>query len=213
MKVYQTDKIINDVKIALDFNKSSADLTLELGDFDTLSVYEIIKSKITQAVRQVHCAAPVNMLDGGYNFGDCIHWTDNECGYIILPDDFMRFVVFEMDDWHRPVFSAITPDDSLYKLQSSRFKGVRGSCEKPVCAISWRPEGKVLEFFSCRNSDAKITRAAYIPYPEMDDNEGIEICEKCYEATVYMIASLVCGTLNENNKATFFNELSKSFLL
>lgn len=212
MKVYLPNNIIRDVKVALDLNKSSVALTL-LEDVDSLSIDDIIKSKITESVKIVHNSAPVHLLDGGYNFGDAIYWTDNECGYVLLPEDFMRFVVFEMDDWERPVLTAITHDNPIYKQQSSRFKGLRGTAQKPVCALSWRPEGKVLEFFSCKSTEAKVRKASYIPYPNKNIYEGIEICEKCYKAVIYQIAALVCLNLNEHNKADAYNELSKSLLI
>ena len=40
---------------------------------------------------------------------------------------------------------AISADDPLYDLQSSRYKGIRGNVQKPVCAVVNRAEGKVLE--------------------------------------------------------------------
>ena len=145
MKIYPIDTITEDVRTVLDMNKSGGALAL-LGDADTLSAKEIIRSKIIEAVKAVHCAAPAHLVDGGYNFGDAIYWQELGSGYVILPEDFMRFIVFEMDDWDRAVFEAIDVNNPKYKRQSSRFKGIRGSSQKPICAISWRPEGRVLEF-------------------------------------------------------------------
>lgn len=212
MKVYQLDKIAKDVRIALDRNMVSEAL-LSREDVDTLSLEEIIQSKVCEAVKRVHGDAPVYLLDGGYNFGSSIYWADKESGWILLPDNFMRFIVFEMSDWERPVFYPITIEDAEYKLQRSRFKGLRGTYQKPVCAISVRPEGRVLEFYSCKSQNATVSRAVYLPYPIIDDNGGVEICEKCYEAVVYTIASLVLTTLGENDKANIFNDLAKSVLI
>lgn len=212
MKVYQLDKIAKDVRIALDRNMVSEAL-LSSEDVDTLSLEEIIQSKVCEAVKRVHGDAPVYLLDGGYNFGSSIYWADKESGWILLPDNFMRFIVFEMSDWERPVFYPITIEDAEYKLQRSRFKGLRGTYQKPVCAISVRPEGRVLEFYSCKSQNATVSRAVYLPYPIIDDNGGVEICEKCYEAVVYTIASLVVTTLGENDKANIFNDLAKSVLI
>lgn len=212
MKVYQLDKIAKDVRVALDRNMVS-DALLSIEDVDTLSLEAIIQSKVCEAVKRVHGDAPVYLLDGGYNFGSSICWADKESGWILLPDNFMRFIVFEMNDWERPVFYPITIDDAEYKLQRSRFKGVRGTFQKPVCAISVRPEGRVLEFYSCKSQSATVSRAIYIPYPTIDDNGGVEICEKCYDAVVYTIASLVLTTLGENDRANIFNNLAKSALI
>ena len=75
MAVYQTDRIGRDVRIALDRNMTSDALKL-IGDVDTLALDDIIKSKILEAVKRVHSAAPAHLLDGGYNFGDAIYWKE-----------------------------------------------------------------------------------------------------------------------------------------
>lgn len=212
MTVYPLDKIAEDVRIALDQNMSSDALT-EIGDVDTLALNDIIRSKIVEAVKRIHSEAPPYLLDGGYNFGDAVYWMDNESGWVLLPEDFMRFVVFQMDDWSRPVFFANNTDDAEYDLQSSRFKGIRGTAQRPICFISIRPEGRVLEFYSCKSEDAKVSRAVYLPYPQVDDYDSIEICQRCYDAVVYTTAALVLITFGDTDKSNVLNELAKSSLI
>lgn len=124
----------------------------------------------------------------------------------------MRFVVFQMDDWVRAVFNPISTDDAEYELQSSRFKGIRGNPQRPVCAIAIRPEGRVLEFYSCKGNDAKVSRAVYLPYPRVDRHGGVEICSRCYDAVVYTVAALVLATFGDTKSSTF-SELAKSVLI
>lgn len=212
MAVYQTDRIGRDVRIALDRNMTSDALKL-IGDVDTLALDDIIKSKILEAVKRVHSAAPAHLLDGGYNFGDAIYWKEHESGWTLLPEDFMRFVVFQMDDWERAVFYPINTDDPEYEKQSSRFKGIRGTYQRPVCAISIRPEGRIMEFYSCRTKDAKVSRAVYLPYPKFDKYGAVEICERCYEAVIYTIAALVLTTFGDAEKSAALNELAKTALI
>lgn len=213
MKVYQIDDIIKDVRIALDQNMES-DALKEIGDVDTLALNEIISSKIIEAVKFIHSSAPAYLLDGGNNFGDAVYWKQNDtCGWVLLPEDFMRFVIFEMDDWSRPVFTAISTDDTEYALQASRFKGIRGTAQRPVCFISIRPEGRVLEFYSCKSTSAQVSRAVYIPYPEIDDDGGIEICSRCYKSVVYTVSSLVLTTFGNEAKSNALSELAKSLLI
>ena len=132
---------------------------------------------------------------------------------ILLPEDFMRFVVFQMDDWERAVFYPINTDDPEYARQSSRFKGIRGTYQRPVCAISIRPEGRVMEFYSCKTTKAKVSRAVYLPYPKIDKYGAIEICGRCYNAVVYTIAALVLTTFGDAEKSAALNELAKSVLI
>lgn len=212
MTVYQLDEITRDVRIALDQNMASDPLVL-IGDVDTLAINDIIKSKIVEAVKRIHSEAPTHLLDGGHNFGEEIFWKGDGTGWILLPENFMRFVVFQMDDWERPVFFPINTDDTEYELQSSRFKGIRGNPQRPVCAISIRPEGRVLEFYSCKSNDAKVSRAVYLPYPRIDKYGAVEICRRCYDAVVYTIAALVLTTFGDADKSSAFNELAKSVLI
>lgn len=212
MKVYRLDEIAKDVRIAIDQNMSS-DTLIGFDDVDTLSLNDIIKSKVTDAVKRIHSTAPVYLLDEGNNFGDAIYWKELESGWCLLPEDFMRLVVFQMDDWERAVYHAISEDDAEYKKQSSRFKGIRGTPQKPVCAIAIRPEGKALEFYSCKSENAMVSRAVYLPYPVIDEDDSIEICERCYQAVVYTIASLVLTTYGNADLSKALSDLAKSALI
>lgn len=194
--ICRIEELIREVRVALDRNNISDSLLGE-GDLDTLTLDEIIRSKIPEAVRRTHCEAPVYMLEEGHDFGDTVYWDEMESGHILLPDDFMRLIVFRMSDWERPVYAAITPADREYALQSSRYKGIRGTAQKPVCAIVNRPEGKALEFYSCKSEDAYVAEGMYLPYPEVDAEGGIDICERCRTAIVYMAAALTCTALGE----------------
>lgn len=202
---------MQDVRICMDQNMTS-DALIETGDIDTLALDEIIRSKVLEAVQRVHLGAPSHLLESGHDFGDAVYWGDKESGWVLLPDDFMRLVVFEMDDWERAVYQAITTDDAEYEKQRSRFKGLRGTVQRPVCAIAIRPEGRVLEFYSCKSEDAQVSRAIYMPYPEIDDNGGVDISERCYDAVVYTTAGLTLITCGEAEKGNTLSEMAQTFL-
>lgn len=209
--IFQIDKIMQDVRICLDQNMES-DALIESGDIDTLALDEIIKSKILEAIQRVHRDAPNYLLEGGHNFGDAVYWRELESGWVLLPKDFLRLVVFEMDDWEQAVYQAISTDDPEYEKQRSRFKGIRGTAQRPVCAIAIRPEGRVLEFYSCKSKNAQVSRAMYIPYPKIDEDNGVDICERCYNAVVYTAAGLTLLTCGEVEKGNAVSELAQTFL-
>ena len=202
---------MQDVRICIDQNMTS-DALIESSDIDTLSLDEIVRSKILEAVRRVHLEAPNYLLEGGHNFGDAVYWKELESGWVLLPQDFLRLVVFEMDDWEQAVYQAISTDTPEYEKQRSRFKGVRGTPQKPVCAIAIRPEGLVLEFYSCKSTDAQVSRAMYIPHPKIDEDGGVDISERCYNAVVYTAAGLTLVTCGEMDKGNAVSELAKTFL-
>ncbi|MGM9836050.1 MAG: hypothetical protein ACI30L_04800 [Muribaculaceae bacterium] len=209
--IFQIDKIMQDVRICLDLNMES-DALIESGDIDTLALDEIIKSKILEAIQRVHRDAPNYLLEGGHNFGDAVYWQELESGWVLLPKDFLRLVVFEMDDWEQAVYQAISTDDPEYEKQHSRFKGIRGTAQRPVCSIGIRPEGRVLEFYSCKSTDAKVRRAIYMPYPKIDEDGGVDISERCYNAVIYTAAALTLLTCGETEKGNSVSELAQTFL-
>lgn len=200
---YNVSDIVREAKVALDENVDSTPLS-GLGDIDTLTMEEIVESKVVAAARIIEVNAPAHLLDSGRAFGESIGWDGQPgygAGYIHLPDDFMRLVCFQMSDWDYAVTVAITEDSPLYQLQRSRFAGVRGNPQKPVVAITSQPIGLVLEFFSCYSGeDAFVKKARYIPVPRVR-NGKIDLCEKLKPAVVYYTAYLSALSMGEGDAA------------
>lgn len=210
--VYYLENIKEDVRIVLDENQVSDYM---MGDIDTLSVDEIIRSKVEEAATEVYLAAPVHLFDPGERFADTIAWNEKVgvgSGWTQLPNDFLRLISFKMSDWERPVYSAILPDDPQYLLQSSRFAGIRGNSQRPVCAIVMRPTGRVLEFYSCSaGEDVSVEMARYAPKPTIVD-ESIDIYERCYRSVVYKVAGLAAVSMGAMEKAKTLFEISNGLL-
>lgn len=231
--IYQVDRIKEAVRTCIDENRVDGSLIAN-ADEDTLQLDEVIQSKIEEAVDRVHMAAPYYLLEQGHNInvdvededdsdagGDTdevvayapgIHWAPMECGWILLPEDFMRLVVFQMSDWERPVYGVITPDTPEYKKQRSRVKALRGTSQRPVCALVVRPEGKALEFYSCKSNQATVAKAVYIPHATIDEYGGVDISEKCYTAVVYTIAALALNSMGEPERGNLMLEKANTFL-
>lgn len=209
--IYEVSEIQQAVRVVMDKNAISPILGGVI-DIDTIGVDDIIRKSIPVAVRNVHTVAPFHLLELGHDMGDELYWNGDGSGWLLLPDDFMRFVVFQMSDWERAVYDALTPDDAEYALQRSRWKGVRGTPQKPVCAVCVRPEGKVLEFYSCKDEDAFVTRGVYIPLPKVSEDGGIEISEPCYAAVVYECAALTFASLGDVTQETLMRTEARSLL-
>ena len=208
--VYDISELIKDIRIILDENETSDKLIL-LKDADTLSLNEIIQSKIVDAARMIEMSAPVNMLQTGENFGDAVYWNDDYSGWIILPDDFMRLIEFKMSDWKRPVYNPITESDPSYYQQKSAWSGIRGNPQDPIVAITMRPEGKILEFYSC-DSKVDVEAATYVQRPIIRDR-GIELCELCHSAIKYYTAALTAQTLGSAEIYKNLFETAKSLII
>lgn len=209
---YEVSIIMRDVRIALDMNNSSEPLVAE-GDVDTLTIEDIIKSKIEDAARIVESTASAELLGPTTTFGNSVGWhtrVGNGSGYIQLPDDFMRLVTFQMSDWRKAVTSAITEDNPLYLQQSSRYPGIKGNPQKPVVAVVHDADGLLLEFYSCSGGkDVYVKKAEYMPIPKIKEGR-IRLSEKLLSAVVYQTASLVAQSVGNDALAAKMQEISNA---
>lgn len=208
--VYALDDILRDVRVAINENDRHGCLVLD-DDQDTLTLDEIIRSKVEEGVRDIVGAAPFDMLDGGSPIGQSIYWREDGSGQIILPDDYLRLMVFRMSDWERPVFIPVMAGDPKYNLQFSRRKGLRGTPQKPVVCITRRPNGLILEFFSSKSKDAKVAEGLYLSLPEIKGT-SINIPQRCYRAVIYKIAGLSALSAGQSDMANAMLQVSNGIM-
>lgn len=211
--IYSVQEVIKDVRKALDENEVN---TFFIDDVYTLSMDAIIEQKITDAARSITVSAPSRLLDGGISFATSVKWDSGTVGkgmgYTDLPEDFMRLVIFQMSDWRRPVVSPIEDTDPIYFLQKSKFPGIRGGIDKPMCAITTYPTGKVMEFYSCVGGESVFVKIArYLPYPSIKDG-GIDICPHVYIPIIYYTAGLVCQTYKEVEQGNVLFSIANDIL-
>lgn len=209
--IVQVSQMVGDVRCAVDMNVRSTPLLAE-GDLDSLGFEAIVRSKLVDAVRMVEEEAPLLMLEQGHNLPCEVTWTGNGKGWLLLPDDFMRLVAFRMSGWARAVHEAIGADDARYALQQSAWKGVCGNPERPVVAIVNRAEGRALEFYSCEDEKATVEQGAYLPYPCIDADGGIDVSRLCYRAAVLRAGALALATIG-SERANALMEMSKGMML
>ena len=209
--------VIREVKIILDENIT--DVSVLTDDPDQLQLKDHIKARIVDAVRNIHEAADSSMLDDGLPIPlvvsgqPTIQVNPDGTGYVALPDDFMRLVIFKMTKWKRPVVVAISDTDPKYFLQKSRFMGIRGGVDKPVCAITTGEASKVLEFYSlpAGETDKSVEKARYLPLPKIEVDDTIKMCRKLVRPIYYQCAALVALSLKDQSAPNLF-EIAKSYL-
>lgn len=208
--IYKVSDVVSDIRVALDENAKQAAF-IRNEEEETLSLNTLVESKVIPALKLVLTEAPIEYLEGGNDFTDRVFWEENGHGFVVLPKDFLRFVCFKMSDWSYPVYEAISGDDKRYAAMFSRFPGVSGNPERPVCALVRRSEGMVLEFASSTDDTQICTAATYIPYPQVDEDGGVDIPEMCYHAVVLRAAGLVAASMGDSISQTLI-EISKSML-
>jgi len=212
MASYTVEEIKQAVKTAMDENPTSTQLA-GLGDIETLTLDDIIESKIEEGVRLVLLEAPRHLLDGGTTLTGTPTWPSElpaGAGRIALPNDFLRLLVFQMSDWAVPATDAVTEDSPQYLLQSSPYAGIRGNTERPVVAIVHTADGQALEFYSSSQT-ATVRRALYIALPVIASS-SIDICQRLYDATVYRIAALTALAIQAGDQAGALMTMSRAML-
>lgn len=220
MAEYRVSELVKEVRTALDENATSEQLS-GFGDTETLTLDTIIESKIEDAARVIETHAPYYLLDSGKALCDPGNaGADNSItfvggafgigdGILKLPDDFLRLISFKMSDWDIAVYEAITPYDPSYKMQKSKFAGLKGNPQNPVVAIVPKPAGLCLEFYSCRGGEGvSVEEGRYIAIPRIEGGK-IQLCEKLKAAIIYYAAHLTSMTFGGNELAATLLATSK----
>lgn len=209
---YQVDDILNDVKVCMDENMGSKPL---FEDQNYLSLEELIRSKIIASVRHIEERADILMIDNTEsimtNSIDVINIGNNytEGFAVVLPNDFFRMISVKMDKWTHPVQKFVGYNDYTYMLQRSKFAGIKGNIEEPVCAIVQGRYGLQLEIYGAPDPDELVfDHALYLPEPKISDI-GVSISSKLYNSVIYHITGSVLLTLNSSLSKPMF-EMSLS---
>lgn len=171
-----------------------------------------------RAARQVEATAPLELLDmrSALEEGVSVLWGPEAegtwAGSVLLPPDFFRLGALRMDDWEETVRSLLDTSSKEYHAQWSRFSGLRGTPQKPRAAVVEEAAGKRLEFWSCLTRGAEVARLDYVVLPRLDESDGVEISERCYDSVLYTVAGLVSADAGEQDRAKNYLELAKSLL-
>lgn len=154
------------------------------GEREGLQLRELVRQLLPEAAAKAVMEAPRAILDDFSHFGESIGRLGKGAGYVMLPDDFLRLVSFRMSDWLCSVTEPAEEGSALYRLQSSPCPGVRGQWHRPVCRITQRSVGRVLEFYSCRSEEAEVVEANYIAKPTFDASGYMRLPAACLAATI-----------------------------
>ena len=175
-----------------------------LGDVDTLSLEEIINSKIEDAAEAVALKAPLAMLsDVSEDITATSTLMQQNTRYVTtlgLPSDFLRLVRFRLNSWSRAVNEAYGIDSPLYAQARSPY-GIRGTVERPLVFIipSSLAGQKILEAY-CGVSGDTIVDKLYVKKPTIN-NSNIVLASLLKRPTVYYAAYLVALTLQDKDAA------------
>jgi len=189
--LFSQQQLLSDTRIWLGHNHEDSQL-IAIEDPYTLSLDELILSKIEMAAHRVLMDASWSMLVPGSPIRTRLAWRDSPgrgMAVLSLPDDFMRLLSVRLSDWKRPA-RIIAADNPSACWQSSPFAGVRGNPSRPVAVITSYPSGMVAELYSSTaGPSVRLVEAQYVPYPRLVDG-FINLPEPLYHDVVALVAQL-----------------------
>ena len=101
-------------------------------------------------------------------------------GTLLLPDDFLRLVSIKLSGWNRTVIEIFEAGEVRTLPLGSRWKGIKGSSQRPAVVIGINKDGKKCLFlYGCRDGD-KIEAAGYQPVPTISNTDILEIPVSLY---------------------------------
>ena len=189
---YSLSQIISDTRVWIGHNHEDRQL-IAIEDPYTLSLDELIRSKVEMAARAVLREAPTELLEPGLPVRTRLIWPGRPgkgMAMLPLPDDFLRLLSVRLSDWHRPA-RIITDDDPASRWQSSPFVGVRGNPARPVAVITANPAGRVAALYSSMaGPSVRLVQAQYVPSPHIADG-FIRLPESLYHDMVARIVQFI----------------------
>lgn len=221
------EDLVREVRVTLDENRvEGAYLAAES---DHLELNGMIRSKLTDAVRAVSEDAPVGMLDGvPLDIPEAAQYMETDgCGYVVLPPDFLRLLLFKMRSWRAGVYGAVGEASDMALQQRNLF--TRGTPLKPVCVLSHDLSGnRTLEYYTAgyenngeyNRRDHRIDRGLYVRIPAIVEvDEGDPVVRREYvmlgallrPSVVNYCAGLVSASRGAGKQAETFFNLAKSY--
>ena len=134
--LYSVRQIVSDTRVMLDHNAEERPL-IRIDDLYTLTLDQLIASKIETAARQVLEEAPLHSLAPGKPLCASLAWVERPgwgMAVLPLPDDFLRLLHVRLSDWRRPA-RIITDTHPDYRWQASPFAELYSSAGGPGVTI------------------------------------------------------------------------------
>ncbi len=213
-----------------------------IGDPDTLSLDELVESKIIDASVSVILAAPVDMLsDIAANISGSVTYSIHspKIGILNLPPDFLRLVAFKMSSWPYTLYQALDYTSPEYIPAHSPY-GVVGTKDRPLLFLMpggtyAEPENdsgdeplsgevslenvatgsvatSLLEICCPSGSNDSVKIAKYAKRPVITGSSSITLGSQLYRPTVYYAAYLVAQALQDVEGASRLLEICNSLL-
>jgi hypothetical protein len=171
-------------------------------DIDSENLSEIIRDKVHESVRHVHSTANYELLYDAIDAtqGATVAVAADKVARIEVPSDFLRLVKLKMSGWIYPVHVTFSEMNAEYHKQKDYY--ARGVWQKPKAFLVATGSGaRAIEGYSCKTSSDTLESFMYVPdndiYIDNNEQEAINICERCEDAIVYQTALLALSSYKD----------------
>lgn len=185
-------------KVRTIMNETGEDTNLSLLEEDTIKLDEYIKSVIAEAINIIISNSPVRCVNKKSGNNLTINKTDNDSGYINLPNDYISLIAFKITGWKRISVNVYNPDSEEYKAQCNDF--TRAGIYKPICISNYKNGERILEYYAV-GTDPNPSIETFIYEAQYDRTVGLNLNmnDPLVDSICYMCASLVYSIF-ENEK-------------
>lgn len=206
------EQLKNRVRQLLNETGDDSDVTLLTEDTRSLDTH--IDSLLPEAVLYVQ----MNKGLGSINPKQLIVVDSDICdngdcsGSFVLPDDFVRIVVIDMNGWQRAC-TVLYPEDSPVGMMQMNPYSRAGYC-KPICVERHSDDGRrLLCYYSLPSGvKPKVKRFVYeAAYDAANGLSGIE--EFLHNAVIYRCAALLYNVFGRFDYANALSAMAASYCL
>lgn len=164
------------------------------GEGSRCTLRQRLMLSLEEAAAKAVAETPAAELTGWKPLGsDSLSISQDGTGILPLPEDFLRFLYIRMSGWERRSDRILPSDHWLHGMQSCRWKGLRGTPQRPLVFHGVSDGAPALELYSCKPGD-KVAEGWYMPAPGINEAGEIEIPPASYQRLLCHLVNTVIPT-------------------
>lgn len=220
----ERQELINRVKTRIDEVSAAGDVIIDVGVENTKPYDSIIDELLDESALEVLLKAPIYRLPVYTTTPTCAFTLDPLVGEIIVPDDFLRLVSFQFEEWQQPVINLAMEGDEIAQRQANKY--LRGGVAKPIGVLKKTSAGLRIVYYSRSpevvwvtdtDADGKeyqklVHSSPTFNYIKKDTAESIDDAQMT-DAMVWICAGKTLGVLNQVSLQNLCFENAKGLLI
>lgn len=191
-------EIIDMVRLRIDEVSSQGTSIVDVGVEENNPTDTMIDGVLDESAIEVLLSAPfirLQVSDGKTISVLQESESDSTTGIITLPDDFLRLVCVQLDDWAEPLYEVHLAGDMIAHRQKNKY--LRGGKSKPVVVLSKDSDGYYIRYFSSKQLVHTIKRLDYIRECKAEQMQGAQNID----AMCWIAASKVLSISSQDTPA------------